>query len=286
MKCAVLGPKGTFSEDAALLYWPDSGEINVAPTISKLFDQLINRKVDDILVPIDNSYAGSIDTTMQALNSYEVSIHGEIILDIEQCLLANSDCELDEIELLVSHPAALLQCSKFIEKNMPGVRTEITASTAQAVQIVKGEKRRAAAIASMYAAHLYKMCILYRGIENTYNQTRFVHVRRGKEVRYEGEKGSMIFTLYDKPGALYHALEVFAKRNINLCKIESRPSGKIKDTFSFYIEFDNLSKEVFIPDILCELGEYSREIKFLGMYSKDRRKRSDYLHGSDSGKLV
>ncbi|SHG95182.1 prephenate dehydratase [Thermosyntropha lipolytica DSM 11003] len=286
MRCAVLGPKGTFSEDAALLYWPQAGEIKVAPTIKMLFDQLIQREIDDILVPIDNSYAGSIDSTMQALNDYEVSIHGEIILDIEQCLLANNNYRIEELELLVSHPAALMQCSTFIEENLPDIRTEITGSTARAVQIVKGETRKAVAIGSSYAAELYGMHILCRGIENACNQTRFIHVRRRDKVQYEGDKGSLIFTLPDKPGALYQALEVFARRGINLCKIESRRSGKLRDSFAFYIEFDNLGQDAVLPEILTELGKQSREIKFLGMYSRDRRKKDVYLHGACTGKFV
>lgn len=286
MTYAVLGPKGTFSEDAALIYWPEAREIRVAPTIKMLFAELLKGEVDDILVPVDNSYAGSIDATMQALNDYEVSIHGEIVLAIEQCLLARNNYKLEELELLVSHPAALMQCSTFIEENMPGIRTEITGSTAEAVQIVRGESRRAAAIGSSYAARIYGMRILCRGIENTYNQTRFIHVRRKEEVKYEGEKGSLIFSLDDKPGALYHALEVFARRGINLCKIESRRSGRLKDSFSFYIEFDNLSKEVEVPEVLQELAACSREIKFLGMYSRDRRHKSAYLHGVDASKFI
>lgn len=286
MKCAVLGPKGTFSEDAALVYWPEAREIRVAPTIKILFAELLSGEVDDILVPIDNTYAGSIDATMQALNDYEVSIQGEVILDIEQCLLANHNYRLEELEILVSHPAALMQCSTFIEENMPGIRTEITSSTAQAVKIVKGEKRKGAAIGSSYAARLYGMCILYRGIENTYNQTRFIHVRRKEEARYTGEKGSLIFSLADRPGALYEALGVFARRGINLCKIESRKSGRLKDSFSFYVEFDNLSREVEISEVLHELASCSREVKFLGMYSRDRRHKNACLHGVDAGKFV
>ncbi|MBO8159302.1 prephenate dehydratase [Thermosyntropha sp.] len=265
---AVLGPKGSFSEDAAHLYWPKADEIYVASSINELFERLINGEVDDILTPIDNTHAGSIDNTIQALNDYNVSIHGEIVLDIEQCLLSSHDYKIEELELLVSHPAALMQCSSFIEKNLPHIRTEITSSTTRAVQIVKEEEKKAAAIGSRYAASLYDMKILFSGIENSFNKTRFIHVKRAEEIKYKGEKGSLIFSLDNKPGALYKALQVFARKNINLVKIESRRSCKIEDSFAFYIEFDNSFSRVSVKEILDDLAVYSKDIKFLGMYKK------------------
>lgn len=268
MSCAVLGPRGTFSEEAAHRYWGETMNLSTARSIPELFQMLLRGEIDDVLVPIDNSLAGSIDISMACLQEYPVCIKGEIVIPIEQHLVAASHCTLDEIELLVSQPTALMQCTQFVNTVLPGVRTEISPSTARAMEIVKGESRKAAAIGSLQAAEIYGLKIIRSNIENKYNNTRFIHVGKENSLLSAGNKASLIFTLPDNPGSLYYALGIFASRNLNLSKIESRPGKSGRDSYSFYIEVDVPGDKQTMENALQELQDYCLTVKYLGLYSR------------------
>lgn len=265
MAYAVLGPRGTFSEEAALRYWGDEAQLLPARNIPELFALVEAGKVDGGLAPIDNTMAGSIEATMECLSAREVSISGEISLPIKQQLMARHPYRLEEIELLISQPAALQQCAQFIRENMPGVRTEIAASTTRAAQLLSGESRRAAAIANRQAARLYGLQIIRPDIAAAGNVTRFIHITSRNE-DHGGDKCSLIFSLADRPGALYEALGVFARRGINMARIESRPSRGLPARFWFYVELAMIKDDRERQETLGELTGYCDSIKYLGSY--------------------
>lgn len=267
MSCAVLGPRGTFSEEAAHRYWGEAMNITTAQSIPELFQMLLRGEIDDVLVPIENSLAGSIDISMACLQEYPVCIKGEIVMPIEQHLVAAEYYPLEEIELLVSQPTALMQCTHYVNTALPGVRTEISPSTSRAMEIIKGESRKAAAIGSVQAAQIYGLKIIRSNIANRYNSTRFVHVGQGNSLLPVGDKASLIFTLPDNPGSLYHALGIFASRNLNLSKIESRPGKTGRDSYSFYIEVDVPGDKQAMENALQELQDYCLTVKYLGLYN-------------------
>lgn len=267
MAYAVLGPRGTFSEEAAGAYWGAGVELEVAGTIQEVFKLVESGRVEGALVPIENSLAGTIHPTFEGLQNSEVWIKGELYLPVQQHLLACRRLDLEEVELLISQPVVLLQCENFIKSSLAGVRTEICDSTARAAQILKSESKPAVSIGNSSAAALYDLHIIHPDIAEDNNITRFIHIGR-PDRQTGGDKSSIIFSLRDRPGALYDTLGIFARRQLNLGKIESRPSRKHSAEFSFYIEVD-LPREAGIEDLLHELGEYCQEVKYLGSYVKN-----------------
>lgn len=261
----VLGPRGTFSEEATLKYWGEEVKLREAGSITQLFDLVTRGEIAGALVPIDNTMAGSIEPTMEGLASHQVFIRGEISISIEQHLMASHDYRLDELELLISQPAALQQCEQFVRDNMPGIRIEITDSTTRAAQLLTVEKRKAAAIAHKQAAELYGLKIIRAGISGQDNITRFIHIAT-QDSKCLGDKSSLIFSLPDRPGALWEALGVFARRNINMTKIESRPSKGQAGRFWFYVELDTSKLNGDFSSFLKELETYCESCRFLGSY--------------------
>ncbi len=267
MAYAILGPSGTFSEEAARIYWGNEAELCLMSNIGELFQQLEYGQAEAALIPIDNSRAGTIGVSMECLASSQVNIQGEIIIPITQHLMAGSKYQLEEIELLVSQPAALLQCEGFIKTNLAGVRREITESTTSAAQIIRKEKKRAACIGNRQASMLYELEIIKSNIQDEDNLTRFIHVTAGKATLGKGSKSSIIFTLPDQPGALYRALGIFAERNLNLSKIESRPARERNKSFSFYVEADTLDHDLVLEQVLLDLKAICKQVKYLGSYN-------------------
>lgn len=265
MAYGVLGPHGTFSEEAALRYWGREVKLQAARDIPQLFAMVEKKEIDAALVPIDNTRAGSIEPTMESLFRTQVAIAGEISLPIEQQLVSTSKYRLDELELLISQPAALLQCKEFIQEHLPWIRTEIAVSTTRAAQLLGSEKRRAAAIANQQTARHYGLEILYPNISGRDNITRFVHIVP-RDMAVRGDKCSLIFSLPDRPGALYQALGVLFRRGININKIESRPSPEQMNRFWFYCEVSLVDHEEEITEVLGELDLYSHDLKYLGSY--------------------
>lgn len=265
MSYGILGPRGTFSEEAAILYWGGGVQLQEAGNIPQLFGMVEKGEVEGALVPIDNSRAGSIEPTMEGLSRNDVLIAGEISIPVRQHLLSCQRYALDEIELLISQPAALVQCEEFIQEHLPRVRTEIVASTTRAAQLLASENRKAVAIAHAQAARLYGLEILCPDISGKDNITRFIHISAPGQVA-RGKKSSLIFTLPDQPGALYRALAVLAERGINMSKIESRPSRYQKGRYWFYIEVATSGQEGEIKELLGELCLYCSNLKYLGSY--------------------
>ncbi|MDD2509633.1 MAG: prephenate dehydratase [Syntrophomonas sp.] len=274
MAYAILGPAGTFSEEAAHLYWSEQEDYVLARSIPEIFTLLITKQVEGALIPIENSLAGSINLCMEALESSNVYIMGEISIPVRQQLMAGKKLDLADIELLVSQPTALMQCQNFIKSYLPEIRQEITDSTTRAAKIVRSEERRAACIGNSLACSLYGLEVIQHNIQDGDNFTRFVHVQSGEAPGQEGEKSSIVFTLPDRPGALYHTLEIFARRNLNLIKIESRPGKLLKGSYSFYIEVENRSSKARIEELLKELHKQCTSVKYLGSYSSCRPEKT------------
>jgi prephenate dehydratase len=268
MSLGILGPSGTFSEAAALSYCPHEPDLVYADSIEQLFLMLNQGKVADILVPFENSSAGILRNSLTGLTEYPVMIKGEMIVAIEQHLMAPANYDLTEIELVVTQPAVLAQCQAYLKANLPGVRVEIAESTAWAAQMVSTESRRAAAIGPWQAAQNYGLLIIASGIQQENNCTRFLHLtKQGSQISMGGNKSSIIFDLKDQPGALYQALQVFAQRQLNLSKIESYPV-KTKRGYRFYIEVDIPSGDLAAQDWLAELENHSSAVIYLGNYDR------------------
>jgi len=266
---AVLGPPGTYSEDAARYYWPETSKLIYVSDIGQVFELVSEGEVEEGLVPFYNSLGGSIGVTMNNLLRHEIFIGGEYVLPVRHCLMAKEPMELNQVELVISQPEAFLQCQGFLARELPNARREIVNSTGQAASYIRQEPRRAAAIGSHRAAEVYGLCVIASSLEdNEENQTTFINIRR--DPRSDGERTSILFGLKDVPGALYRALEVFARREVNLSRLESRPGGPVNHDYVFYAVIEGGSQEPQIMEALDELSRKAAYYRFLGSYSQRR----------------
>ncbi len=266
MKIGFFGPAGTFTEEAASLL---DGELVAYDTIPEVFEAVHVDKVNVGVVPIENSIEGSVGVTLDLLaHQYLLKIKGEIILPISHNLLINPDADLNDIKVVYSHYQPLSQCRMFLEKM--GVRTQATQSTAAAAEMIKGDKD-AAAIGTRRAAVLYGLKIAVENIQDhESNMTRFVVIDHHDHAPTGKDKTSVVLCLSkDRPGGLYDILGEFASENINLTKIESRPSKEKLGSYIFFVDLEGHHKDLKIMNIINKIRSKVGYIKILGSYPQE-----------------
>jgi prephenate dehydratase len=270
MKIAFQGEPGAYSEQAVYDYF---GAVDTLPceSFDLVFESVVSGGCDEGLIPIENSLAGSIHQNYDLLLRHDLHITGEYLLRVRHCLIGMPGVSKADIKKVISHPQALGQCAAYLRRLR--VKTASVYDTAGSVKILKESGARdTAAIASRRAAELYEMQILDDGIEDdAENYTRFLAISRSA-TQPEGEaKTSIVFTLKNQPGALFKALSVFALREIDLTKIESRPlQGKPWD-YLFYIDFLGSTREEKGQKALEHLREYALTLRVLGSYPRYRQ---------------
>ncbi|MEN4007324.1 MAG: prephenate dehydratase [Methanobacteriaceae archaeon] len=258
-----LGPQGTYAEEAASKL---DGKLLAFDSIMEVMEAVNQEKVDVGVVPIENSIEGSVGVTLDLLaHDYDLKIEGEIILPVNHMLLLNPGSSVEDIELVYSHAQALSQCRKFIEKM--SAKPVATSSTSKAAEIVKG-KKNAAAIGTLRASDLYGLKIAACDIQDYRdNLTRFIVIGKHDQKPTGHDKTSVVFSLVeDRPGGLYDVLGVFAKYNVNLTKIESRPSKKKLGNYVFFIDFQGHKDDEKVEKILNNIKNKVLFIKILGSY--------------------
>jgi prephenate dehydratase len=267
MKVAFQGEPGAYSEQAVFNYF---GDVETLPceSFDAVFDAVNAKSCDAGLIPIENSLAGSIHQNYDLLLRNQLHIVGEYLLRVRHCLIAMPDVKKEAIKKAISHPQALGQCAAYLRKH--GIKAEQVYDTAGSVKMLKESGARdTAAIASRRAAELYGMQILEEGIEdNPENFTRFLAIRSEAVVPTEESKTSIVFTLKNQPGALFKAMSVFALRDIDLTKIESRPLQGKPWEYLFYIDLIGAAHEETVKRALDHLGEYAVTLRVLGSYPR------------------
>jgi chorismate mutase / prephenate dehydratase len=268
VKVAFQGERGAYSESAVYTYFGDDAEVKPCRDLTEVFESVDKQKVPVGVVPVENSLEGSVNQTYDLFLTYNLKVSGEIIIRISHCLIANPSTSLEAVKTVYSHPQALAQCRSFLERL--GSDLIPTYDTAGSVKMLKEKGRKdAAAVASEKAAEIYGMKILAREIEDTpTNYTRFFVISKEDSPRTGKDKTSIIFAAKHKPGALYHALEEFEKRNINLTKIESRPTKQKPWEYNFYLDFEGHRTEKNCAQALKALQEKAAFLKILGSYPK------------------
>lgn len=267
MKIAFQGEPGAYSEQAVFEYFGQA-ETQPCESFDAVFEAVNSGKCASALIPIENSLAGSIHQNYDLLLQNQLHIVGEYFLRVRHCLIASPGVKKSEIKKAVSHPQALGQCAAYLRRH--GIQAEQVYDTAGGVKLLKERGARdTAAVASRRAAELYGMQILEEGIEdNPENYTRFLAIAR-QAVRPKAEaKTSIVFTLRNEPGALFKALSVFALRNIDLTKIESRPLQGKPWEYLFYVDFIGATQEETTRRALDHLGEYAVMLRVLGSYPR------------------
>jgi len=269
MKVSFQGEPGAYSEQAVFNYY---GEVETIPceSFDAMFDSVASGRSDFALAPIENSLAGSIHQNYDLLLRHDLHIVGEYLLRVQHCLIALPDVKKDDIKKAISHPQALGQCAAYL-RNL-GIKPETVYDTAGSVKILKASGARdTAAVASRRAAEIYEMQIIQEGIEdNPENYTRFLAVGREPVVPKSEAKTSIVFTLKNQPGALFKAMSVFALRDIDLTKIESRPLQGKPWEYLFYIDFIGSTQDESSKRALDHLGEYALTLRVLGSYPRFR----------------
>jgi len=274
-KIAVFGPMGTFTDEAARSYFRE-GELGYAPTITGVFEEVADGKADYGVVPIENSTEGSVGETIECLRKYDVFVSGEIYHRIAHVLAGVG--KLSEVKQIVSHPQAIAQCSGKIKailgKKVPRIVTRLKTgedySTANAMaRVAKLKDPKVAAIGSRAAAKKYGLRILVENMaDNEDNETKFFIISKKKEQRTGRDKTSLIVAVKDEAGALYKLLSVFAKENINLTKIESKPRKDKKWEYFFLIDFEGHTDDHKIEKVLSLAKDNTTYFKLLGSYPR------------------
>ncbi len=267
MRVAFQGEAGAYSEEAGHGFF-EAPEMVPHETFEEVFADVVVGKCQFGLVPIENSLAGSIHQNYDLLLRHDLHIVGEYLLRVRHCLIAFPGVEVGDIQRVISHPQALGQCTGSLRRL--GVKTEPVYDTAGSVKLLQASGERAtAAIASRRAAEIYGMQILQEGIEdNPENYTRFLAIATQAAQPGEEAKTSIVFTLKNQPGALFKALSVFALRDIDLTKIESRPLAGKPWEYLFYIDFLGSTAQEHAKRALNHLGEYALMLRVLGSYPR------------------
>ncbi|WP_058486058.1 prephenate dehydratase [Defluviitalea phaphyphila] len=265
-----LGPKGTFSEQAALLYFNNLDKNEFVPfvTIQDVLQAVDKGKIEKGIVPIENSIEGAVNTTIDML-AFEVDlkIQAEIVIPISHNLIGYKEFPLSKIKQVLSHSQAIAQCRNYLYENIPNAEIIFTSSTAEAVKQISFSKEPKAAIGTSLAAKEYGLYILDKDIQDKeHNKTRFVVIGKEEGKIKEKSKTSLVFSTENKPGELYKILNIFSLWDINMTKIISRPS---KTKLGEYIFFIELEGHIFEPDMKDALTMVQRKTSFfklLGSY--------------------
>ncbi len=267
LKIAYLGPKATFTHQAALEYFGFSAHYVPVSTIGDVFREVETGRVDYGVVPVENTTEGVVNYTLDMFLESDLKIVGEVVIPIKLNLLSTAS-GLESIKTVYSHRHALAQCKEWLRKNLPQASLIETESTAKACELVM-ELEDAGAIASEVAAYTYHLNILAENIQdNPNNYTRFLVIGKRWMKPTGKDKTSIIFAVKDEAGALYKALESFYRYGVNLTKIVSRPSKKKVWDYVFFVDLEGHAEEENVKKALELLQERSQMVKVLGSYPK------------------
>lgn len=269
MQVTFQGERGAYSEAAAFEYFGSAIEPIACPSFDEVFEKVESGAVERGIVPVENSLGGSIHRNYDLFMRHQLHLVGEKIHRVRHCLIGFPGTQIGDLTLIMSHPQALAQCEHYITRL--GIQREVVYDTAGAVKMLKESGRRDhAAIASRRAAEFYEMQIIEEGVEDDEaNYTRFVVLAREPIVPEQPAKTSIVFTLKNQPGALFKALSVFALRDLDLTKIESRPLAGTPWDYLFYLDFIGSVADVNTQRALDHLSEYATTLRVLGSYQRD-----------------
>jgi len=266
VKVAFQGERGAFSEDAAAKLFGADIDYLPCARLKEVFELVSQDKVEFGVVPVENSQAGSINETYDLLLAYPPNIFAEVILRVSHCLMALHGEKLEDITTIYSHPQAIAQCAEFLSN----LNVEIMSGydTAGSAKMIKEKGLiNCAAIASKRAADIYGLEILAPEIETSVNNyTKFAAISKQKAKPAQKNKTSLVFATEHKPGSLYRILGILATRNINLTKLESRPSRREPWEYVFYADFEGHLDSKVYQEAVNELQREAAFVKILGSY--------------------
>ena len=265
------GIKGANSHLASEKLFPKA-KIIPCETFEEVFESVSSNKSDIGLIPVENSVAGRVAEIHSLMHKTPLKIVGEYFMKVELHLLGTEKIKINQIKNVRSHIHALSQCRKFIKKNK--VKTIVSADTALAAkEISEKNNSTESAIATKLAAKIYNLKILKKNVEDSHqNITRFILLQK-KQIKINPSKGkvltSLIFAVNNVPAALHKALGCFAINNVNMTKLESYVNETFKQA-EFYVDIEGDTKDFNVVSALQEIKEYTRFVRILGTYYRDR----------------
>lgn len=272
MSIAFLGPRGTYSEEAAITFGGSDAELIPFPSIPASASAVDAGKADVAVVPIENSIEGGVSMTLDLLiHETDLKIAHELVVPIRHILVAKEHIALGEIRTVMSHPQALGQCRRYLERELPDAVQVAALSTAGAVQaVVEGDDPTAAAIGPGPAQELYGGAILADDIQdNPTNLTRFVVLAMEDAPPTGDDKTSIGLTAdADEPGVLEKIIRPIADAGLNLTRLESRPTKGWLGTYVFLIDFEGHRTDPRVAEVLARMATYAETMKVFGSYPR------------------
>jgi prephenate dehydratase len=269
MKVAIQGERGAFSHQAAIELVPKGRLIPCGRSV-EVFEALDSGRADCAVIPVENTLAGPVGEHLDLLLEREVFIHQEFRLRIEHNLIVAQGTKLGELRQVLSHPVALDQCRNFFRKHRQISPVAFYDTAGSVKHVVKSRLCDSGAIASRQAASEYKAEILLEGLEDEKeNFTRFFLIHKKRKVAAGADKTSLVFSLKNMAGALFKALSVFALRDLDLSKIESRPVHRRPWEYVFFVDILR-GQDDAMRKALEHLAEIAGFVKVLGVYPRAR----------------
>ena len=264
IKVSFQGERGAYSEAAARSFFSEQIETIPLPTFANVLESTVSDSTDFSVLPVENSLEGSVGESYDLLYSTSLNAMGEIYHRIEHCLIGNG--KLEEVDTVYSHPQALGQCRDFIQKyNMKTVPTYDTAGSVKIIREIN--KNNVACIASKTASQIYDVSVISENIANNLNNyTRFLVLSKKTNEETGNDKTSIIFSIKHEPGSLFRIIENFHNYNVNLTKIESRPTKSTNWEYNFYVDFEGHAKNPQISQMLEKIKNETLFMKILGSY--------------------
>jgi chorismate mutase/prephenate dehydratase len=267
LSVAFLGPKATFTHLACLKHFGESADYVPQINVSEVFEAVERGLADFGVVPIENSSEGIVSNTLDLFVDHNLLICGEILVEVAHDLLSVTG-DIEHVKKIYSHPHAIAQCRGWLERNMRGISVFDVESTARAAELAADDPS-AAAIAGEAAAKIYGLATIRKRVQdNTNNFTRFIIIGKISPKRTGSDKTSIIFAARDEIGALYLMLEPFAKYQVNLTKIESRPVKKKAWEYLFFLDMEGHISVDPVGRAVDELRTRAQYLKILGSYPR------------------
>lgn len=268
MAVAFLGPRGTNSEDAAILYAGAGVELLACTGMGAVIDAVESGEAESGVLPVENSIEGPVSVSLDLMiHESSLRLSHEVVVPIRHVLVGQKGVRLDEIRTVMSHPQALAQCRMFLEREMPQAEQVAWMSTGGAVQsVVAGDDRTVAAIGPERAQELYGGEVIARDIQDVgSNMTRFM-VLSHQDAEPTGDDKTFIMLKTDKdvPGSLFRMLEPFARAGLQLTNVITRPTKGWLGEYVFLLDFRGHRKDPVVAAVLEEVQGIAEEVKVIG----------------------
>lgn len=270
LEVAFQGEEGSYAQEAARQYFNRAVQTRPCETLDEIFRLVQDGRVPYGIVPVENSQEGSVGRSYDLLLESDILVCGEQRIRVSHSLIANKSVTLGSIKRIYSHPQALAQCQAFL-KHL-GAELIPAYNTAASVKMIKEKGiMDGAAVASEATADIYGMDVIARDIEDSQrNSTRFFILGKNEMKPTGDDKTSIVFLLRHEPGTLYRTMGEFSSRNLNLTKIESRPTRRTPWEYNFYLDFEGHRQDRVVMEALAGVRESTLFLKVLGSYPKSK----------------